>query len=146
MTVQNGFAGDIEVMDAWRRLAEDGSAILVDVRTRAEWSYVGVPMLDDPAREPLMIEWLSFPAMQVHEDFCERLIGELEARDASTDAALLFLCRSGVRSLHAARAMAPIWQGPCFNIASGFEGDLDERSQRGRCNGWKHAGLPWRQF
>ncbi|WP_319533246.1 rhodanese-like domain-containing protein [uncultured Cohaesibacter sp.] len=132
--------------EAWELLAEDQGAVLIDVRTHAEWSYVGVPLLDDPARDVLMIEWLSYPAMQANPDFAVQLQAELSNRNVKQDAALLFLCRSGVRSKSAASVMTELWQGPCYNIASGFEGDLDEEKHRGHQNGWKQAGLPWRQF
>ena len=142
----DSYAGDIEVPEAWQLLSQDPQAVLIDVRTQAEWSYVGIPMFDDPAREVLLIEWLSYPAMQVHADFGERLMQELEDRKVAPDASLFFLCRSGVRSRSAAIEMTKGWQGPCYNVASGFEGDLDETLRRASCNGWKHAGLPWRQF
>ena len=146
MTESDSYAGDLEALEVWKRLSDDHSAVLVDVRTHAEWSYVGIPMLEDPEREIILVEWLSYPAMQVHADFGERLEKELKDRNILPGASLFFLCRSGVRSRHAAIEMSNRWQGPCYNIASGFEGDLDGTLQRGSCNGWKHAGLPWRQF
>lgn len=146
LTEMDSYAGDVEVLKAWQLLSQDPNAVLIDVRTHAEWSYVGVPMLDDPAREVVLAEWLSYPAMQVNADFGERLLQELEGRNTAPDAALFFLCRSGVRSQNAAIVMTKLWRGPCYNVASGFEGDLDDALHRGSCNGWKHAGLPWRQF
>lgn len=140
------YAGDISVQEAWHQLSLDPSSILIDVRTHAEWSYVGIPVLQDPARDVLLVEWLSYPAMQVHPDFTERMEAELATRQSARDAALYFLCRSGVRSRGAAIAMTQCWSGPCYNIASGFEGDLDENGHRATLNGWKHAGLPWRQY
>lgn len=140
------YAGDISVQEAWQKLSNDPSSILIDVRTHAEWSYVGVPMLQDPTRDIMLVEWLSYPAMQVHTDFTDRMEAELAARQCEKDAALYFLCRSGVRSRGAAIAMTGCWSGPCYNIASGFEGDLDANGHRASVNGWKHAGLPWRQY
>jgi rhodanese-related sulfurtransferase len=140
------YAGDIDVLTAWQQISEDPKAVLVDVRTHAEWSYVGVPVLNHPDREVLLVEWLSYPDMVVHGDFADRLLQELEDRDVAADSAIYFLCRSGARSRHAAIDMTQRWSGPCFNIASGFEGDLDDALHRSSCNGWKHAGLPWRQF
>lgn len=146
MTEMLSYAGDVEVQDAWQQLAQDKSAVLIDVRTHAEWSYVGVPMLDDPAREIVLVEWLSYPDMQVNQDFGDRLEEELARRNIDQKAALFFLCRSGVRSQHAAIEMTKRWDGPCYNVAGGFEGDLDPQQHRARHNGWKFAGLPWRQF
>jgi rhodanese-related sulfurtransferase len=146
LTDPDSYAGDKEVLEAWHLLTQNPNAVLIDVRTHAEWSYVGVPMFEDPARDVILVEWLSYPAMQVNADFGERLKKELDERNILPDAPLFFLCRSGVRSLHAAIEITKSWQGPCYNIASGFEGDMDSKLQRGHCNGWKQAGLPWRQF
>ncbi|WP_319412155.1 rhodanese-like domain-containing protein [uncultured Cohaesibacter sp.] len=146
MSNSASYAGDIEVEAAWKALAEDPKAILVDVRTHAEWSYVGVPLLDRSDRDVLLVEWLSYPDMNVHVDFAEKLLAELEMRNVTKDSPIYFLCRSGVRSRHAAIEMTPRWEGPCYNVASGFEGDLDDALHRSGSNGWKHAGLPWRQF
>ena len=146
MFEQNSYAGDIEVLEAWQLLSKDDDAVLIDVRTHAEWSYVGVPIFDDPGREVVLVEWLSYPSMQVHGNFVETMLAALRDRNTKSDAGLYFLCRSGVRSRHAAIAMTDHWQGPCYNIASGFEGDLDQSLQRSSFNGWKYAGLPWKQF
>ena len=146
MSKSASYAGDIDVLTAWKTLSQDPHAILVDVRTHAEWSYVGIPLLDQPDREVLLVEWLSYPEMSVHGDFAERLLAELESRNVAKNSPIYFLCRSGVRSQHAAIEMTPKWDGPCYNVASGFEGDMDDALHRSSCNGWKHAGLPWRQF
>lgn len=142
----DSYAGDIEVLETWQQLSENETAVLIDVRTHAEWSYVGIPALDDLGREVLLVEWVSYPSMQGNADFADRLEAELASRSIDKDVALFFLCRSGVRSRHAAIEMTKRWNGPCYNVASGFEGDLDETQHRASCNGWKHAGLPWRQF
>ena len=34
---------------------------------------------------------------------------------------------------------------PLIELTGGFEGVPDEHAQRGHKNGWRHAGLPWRQ-
>nr|WP_321455083.1 rhodanese-like domain-containing protein [uncultured Cohaesibacter sp.] len=140
------YAGDIDVLTVWQRLSDDPAAILVDVRTHAEWSYVGVPMLDRPEREILLVEWLGYPNMTVHADFADRLVAELDRINAAKSSPIFFLCRSGARSRNAAIEMTPRWDGPCYNVEAGFEGDLDDTLHRSSKNGWKHAGLPWRQF
>ena len=146
LAIQDAYAGDISVLEAWHQLSQNPEAVLIDVRTHAEWSYVGVPLLEDPARDVLLIEWLSYPAMQVHADFADRLEAELSNRKVAPDAPLFFLCRSGVRSRGAAIEMTGRWSGPCYNVASGFEGDLSDENKRASVNGWKHEGLPWRQY
>lgn len=140
-----GFAGDVSAAEALEGLASEPQALLVDVRTRAEWNYVGLADLASIGKEALLIEWQSFPTMAVNADFADLLSAELERRGTGRDASLYFLCRSGVRSLAAARAMAERGYSRCFNVAGGFEGPLDGARHRGGTDGWKAAGLPWVQ-
>lgn len=144
-SVSSDYAGDLELRAAWDVLASEAAAQLVDVRTIAEWNFVGLPDLSAIAREPHRIEWQSFPAMQVNPDFVADASERLQAAGAGPDTSILFLCRSGARSRAAAVAMTRAGFRKAFNIAGGFEGDLDGQGHRGRINGWKAAGLPWRQ-
>lgn len=131
--------------EAWRRLAEDPTARLVDVRTREEWSFVGAPDLSALDRPVWLIEWRSFPQMVVNASFEEEFQQKVAVDNPQT---VFFICRSGARSMEAAQAAARILDDPqlsLFNVDEGFEGDLDENGQRGRVNGWKACGLPWRQ-
>ncbi|HEY1707849.1 MAG TPA: rhodanese-like domain-containing protein [Rhizomicrobium sp.] len=137
------YAGDISVADAWEMLKRDPATQLVDVRTTAEWNYVGLPDLGSVGRKVHMVEWQSFPSGAPNAAF----VGEAaQALGAITpDTAVLFLCRSGVRSRAAAIAMTRAGFTRAYNIAGGFEGDLDGERHRGKSNGWKAAGLPWKQ-
>ncbi len=139
---ESGFLGDISVEETWNALAADPSAVLVDVRTRAEWTYVGLPRLETLGKRPVLTEW---QATVGPEDFAERLKAELRAIGAPADAPLFFICRSGSRSRSAAMAMAAAGHRQCFNVADGFEGPLDGERHRGGVGGWKAAGLPWGQ-
>jgi rhodanese-related sulfurtransferase len=140
-----GYAGDVSVIDAYSMLEEDESAVLVDVRTKAEWTYVGAPDLSSIGKEGLFVEWQEFPSMNVAPDFAARLLNILRAREVSATAPILFLCRSGARSRAAAIALTQAGQGHCYNIAEGFEGPLDDKRKRGAVGGWKASGLPWAQ-
>jgi len=128
-------------------LTETPSSALVDVRTRAEWAYVGLPDISVTGRPLWMVEWMSFPAMAPDPDFFGQL---LETAGGTLPNRLFFICRSGVRSMAAAKtvsaAMAEsgrnVW---CTNVAEGFEGDLDAARHRGCRNGWQARGLPWVQ-
>ena len=139
------YAGDISAADAYSILERDKSAVLVDVRTKAEWAYVGVPDLSGIDKETLFLEWQEFPTMKVATDFAPRLLEILRARGVSAKTPLLFLCRSGVRSRAAAVALTQAGQELCYNIAQGFEGPLDDKQKRGAVDGWKATGLPWAQ-
>lgn len=134
------YAGEIEPKDAWKLIETEG-AVLVDVRTAPEWSYVGVPNLARLGREPVKIAWQVYPAMEVNPAFAD----QVKATGAGPDTPLLFLCRSGVRSLAAARLMTAQGYRRCYNVTGGFEGPHDAEKHRGTVAGWKHAGLPWSQ-
>ena len=136
-----GYAGDVTPAAAWKILSEDKAAVLVDVRTRAEWNYVGLPDLEKLAKKPALIEWQAFPSMQPNPEFVAALSAVLPDKAAP----LLFICRSGARSAAAAKAMTAAGYSTCFNVADGFEGPLDAQAKRGAAGGWKATGLPWRQ-
>jgi rhodanese-related sulfurtransferase len=131
----------VSARDAWRRLESEAGATLVDVRTAAEWSYVGLPDLRELGGRALLIEWQGFPEMQLNADFAD----EVARAVPDPDTPVFFLCRSGARSAGAAAAMAERGYTRCYNIADGFEGDLDSSRRRGGVGGWKASGLPWVQ-
>jgi rhodanese-related sulfurtransferase len=127
--------------ECWRALTEDPRAMLVDVRTDAEWTYVGMPDLSATGKPVVPIAWQLFPSMAVNPGFVEAL------RDAGLTPGhrLYFLCRSGARSLAAARLARAAGFSEVFNIRDGFEGPLDADGHRRTVAGWIAAGLPWRQ-
>lgn len=135
------YAGDKSVEETWRALREDSSAVLVDVRTRAEWNFVGVPDLRETGRELVTVEWQGFPDSSRNPDFIEQV-----REHVRPDQPVYLLCRSGGRSRAAAIALTGAGFATCYNVAGGFEGDLDVRKHRGTSGGWKAAGLPWIQF
>ncbi|MDJ0995589.1 MAG: rhodanese-like domain-containing protein [Dinoroseobacter sp.] len=133
--------------DAWELLENDHSAVLIDVRSKAEWAFVGLPDLDRLGKDTIQIEWKVFPGMEENPGFLNELSQQL---GESAPPTLLFLCRSGGRSLSAAKAVAQSFAQTgqavtCVNVAEGFEGDLDAKKHRGTLSGWKARGLPWRQ-
>ena len=143
--IVGAYAGDVDPATAWASLADDARAVLVDVRTRAEWSFVGLPVLTSLGKQPITLEWQSFPTMSVNPDFVTILDEALIAAGFGRDTQVFFLCRSGHRSRLAAEAMTAVGWARCFNISEGFEGGLDGESHRGRVAGWKARGLPWSQ-
>lgn len=138
----DGYAGDVSPATAWQMLEKIPDALLIDVRTTAEWAYVGSPDLRAVGKTLLAVEWQMFPSMQINPDFVAKLDENISAR---RDVPLLMLCRSGVRSAAAAKAMTAAGCRQCFNVAGGFEGNLDASGHRGRVSGWKADGLPWSQ-
>ncbi len=123
--------------EAWDMLASDPDAVLIDVRTQAEWGFVGVPDLRSVNKDVRLVEWTTYPTGQANPEFLNQATSGLQP-----DQPILLLCRSGARS----QAAATLLQGNGFpnvhNVAAGFEGDLD--SERHRGGGWKDE-LPWLQ-
>ena len=136
---------EVDVATAWKNLQATPRSQLVDVRTRAEWTYVGIPDLGPLGKRAVLVEWQTFPDQSVDPRFAERLANELKALGVQSDDDLFFICRSGSRSLAAARAMAAAGYRACHNVSEGFEGPLDDDRHRGSLFGWKAIGLPWQQ-
>ena len=132
---------DVSPRAAYQALAEDSDAVLVDVRTDAEWNFVGVPDLSEVGKEIVLIPWQVYPTMQVNGAFAEHL----RRAGASPMSKLYFICRSGARSLAAGQAAQAAGFPNAFNVADGFEGPVDAEGHRGGVAGWKADGLPWRQ-
>ena len=135
------YAGDVGPCTAWSQLDDDPDAVLIDVRTSAEWQYVGLPDLTLLNKQVVQISWQNFPDMDVNSNFVDRL-AQVGLRPTQS---LFFLCRSGVRSKHAAIATTLAGFERCLNILGGFEGDADVHGHRGTLSGWKATGLAWRQ-
>ncbi len=132
-TTRPSFAGNVTPQEA-RELLSSHAAILVDVRTAEERQFVG------RIEESVHVPWLIGTAMQRNP----RFVRELESK-VRRDAVILLLCRSGARSVAAAQALTEARFPNAFNVLEGFEGELDQRGQRGHQGGWRSHGLPWIQ-
>jgi rhodanese-related sulfurtransferase len=132
---------DIEADKVWEALKADPNAQLCDVRTDAEWNFVGVPDLQEIGRETVLIPWQLYPTMQRNASFLDHL----QQAGLTPDTPVYFICRSGARSLAAAQAAAAAGYKSVYNVAEGFEGPPNADGHRGEVAGWKAAGLPWRQ-
>ena len=139
-----GYAGDLTPRESWELLSKEAEGQLVDVRTEAEWNFVGVPDLGSLRRRVVFCEWQRFPAGS-NPDFVGEVIESLKRTNYRQGAPLLLLCRSGARSRAAAIALSAAGYAPCFNVKDGFEGALDGEQHRGAAAGWKAEGLPWVQ-
>lgn len=136
-------AGDITPSEAFERLRADPAAILVDVRTRVELALTGGPDLSSLAKAPLQLEWMTQQGR--NPEFMAELRQGLAGRGADAGTPILFLCRTAGRSRIAAGELTAEGFRACYNIAEGFEGDLDAQGHRNSVNGWKARGLPWTQ-
>ena len=128
------YRGALLPVEAYQLFQEVSGAQLVDVRSKAELDWVG--------RIPgaIEIESRAYPGMQPNPDFLDQLFGQLDKTFP-----VMFICRSGARSNHAATIASQSGFTECYNILEGFEGDKDETGHRGTLSGWKIAGLPWEQ-
>lgn len=125
----------------WEALLADESAQLVDVRTDAEWNFVGLPELRESGKRTILIPWQIYPTMQHNGSFA----GDLKDAGLTPEHKIYFICRSGARSMAAAEAALAAGFPHVFNVADGFEGPPDVQGHRGTTAGWKADGLPWRQ-
>ncbi len=126
---------NLDPKQSWALLQENPAAVMVDVRTAIEHSFVGHPP------ESIHIAWKEFPGMQLNEQFVDQVIEKVT--DKSTP--VLLLCRSGVRSVAAAKELEKAGYQKVINILEGFEGALDDAKHRGNIDGWRFHGLPWEQ-
>lgn len=133
---QLSYAGAVTPQEAYTLLRQDPAAKLVDVRTNAERDWVGRVAIPDP--QHAAVQWNLYPAGTPNPEFLKQL-----EQVAGKDDVLLFLCRSGVRSRHAAKLATEHGYANCFDILEGFEGDKDADGHRKTVGGWCKAGLPW---
>ena len=143
--VSGQYAGDVTAKDAWEGLAGSPEPVLVDVRNKAEWAFVGVPVVSSIGKKTILVEWDDFAAGAAVPDFVGRLTAALAEHGVADDAPLYFICRSGNRSRLAAIAATGAGFRQCFNVEFGFEGRLDSEGHRNTAGGWKADGLPWVQ-
>ena len=135
------YAGEVSPEDAFE-FVKAHPAVVVDVRTLPEWQFVGVPELRGTQGTLATISWKLYPDFSSNVRFADELAA---LPGMGKDTPLLFLCRSGGRSLDAAVAMTALGYRYCFNISDGFEGDPDASAHRGVAKGWKAKHLPWKQ-
>lgn len=128
------YAGDLTPVDAHAKLLEQPNCVLIDCRTQAEWTFVGVPAVPGTR----LVEWTRWPGGVPNADFVAEASEGIDA-----DQPIVVICRSGGRSAAAANALAVAGYTQVFNVLEGFEGDLDAHGHRS--GGWRGAGLPWQQ-
>ncbi|MFO1423264.1 MAG: rhodanese-like domain-containing protein [Candidatus Competibacteraceae bacterium] len=133
------FLGNVGSIQTWQALQNQPEAVLVDIRTQAEWKYVGVPDLSGLGKSLVQVEWQVFPSMERNP----RFLRELQARGVAPGRLVYLICRSGIRSRDAAEYLAERGY-TVYNVADGFEGPLDDNGHRG-ASGWRAEGLPWTQ-
>ena len=125
---------------AVERLQNNPQALFVDVRSKAEFKYVGYP------ENSILIPWIDNPDWEPNpEVFSDLVMQELDGRENLLNTEIILICRSGFRSNEALKCLENKGFTQVSHVASGFEGDLDENDHRGNLNGWRHDGMPWSQ-
>ena len=137
----------INPKEAFEILKSDKNSVLVDVRTFEEFNFVGLPDSNAFEKRMILLPWQIFPAMEENPEFSSGLEETLNEifNDTAKEVKIIFICRTGGRSNQAAAHASNLGYKNSYNVTSGFEGDLNNLSQRGKTNGWKAENLPWRQ-
>lgn len=139
------YAGDLDVTTVWKRLGDISDSLLIDVRTKDEWSFVGVPDLSTLGKVVIFEEWKQSPDMSINPLFSDNIAHAVQEKGGTKATQIYFICRSGVRSQAAAAALTDTGYENCFNVTGGFEGPPDNAGHRGLITGWKAQKLPWSQ-
>lgn len=129
----------VSTKDAWQKIQQEDS-FLLDVRTEAEWDFVGTPVVN--AARYIQISFMEYPGMLVNNDFILEFNKKFTGNKQSN---IFCLCRSGARSHKVAEILELQGFTAVYNLIDGFEGEVDSNQQRSNVSGWKFNGLPWRQ-
>ena len=132
---------NISSRECFEKLSIEGNSQLIDVRTKPEWIYVGVPDLSSINKKVIFVSWQVYPEMGTNKFFENQILESNIKKDNN----LYFICRSGNRSNNAAEFLASRGFSNCFNVIDGFEGKLNHECQRALIDGWQFNNLPWKQ-
>ena len=137
----NHIVQNISSKECYKILSNKTDSYLIDVRTRPEWEFVGVPDLSIINKEAIFVSFQVYPDMNENKNFKKEILDQKIQKDNN----LYLICRSGQRSLYAARLLINNGFSNCYNVYDGFEGDLNQYKKRSVINGWKCNNLPWKQ-
>ena len=132
---------NVSSFECFNKLSEIYNSYLIDVRTKPEWEFIGIPDLSSLNKKTIFISWHMYPEMKINSLF-ENQITESNLKKNDN---LFLICRSGSRSSDAAEFLASRGFSNCFNVEDGFEGEIGPHHQRSTINGWKYYKLPWKQ-
>jgi rhodanese-related sulfurtransferase len=133
----------ISPQEAWEIMQNEPRTVMIDVRSDMEFLFVGHPV------GAIHIPWIDYPDWRLNPDFVTEVrklvLGGVCYEKPNSGVPILLICRSGKRSLEAGNLL--VREGFCdvYNVAEGFEGELDEKHHRSTQGGWRFHGLPWEQ-
>jgi len=125
--------------EAYKLLQEHPNAVFIDVRSQMEYLFVGHPS------GSIHIPWIDEPDWTLNPHFLAQVRQAMLGGATTGAAPVVLICRSGVRSLEAGKALIEAGVKEVYNVAEGFEGQLDETHHRSTLGGWRYHGLPWEQ-
>ena len=131
---------NITSFKCFKNLSEISNSYLIDVRTKPEWEFVGIPDLSSLNKKTIFISWHVYPEMKINSFFENQITNSKIEKNNK----LFLICRSGNRSFHAAKFLTSCGYDNCYNVSDGFEGDKNNLNQRSTINGWKYNNLPWK--
>jgi len=131
----------VSSIECFEQLSKISNSHLIDVRTKPEWLYVGIPNLQSLQKKTLFISWQTYPSMKINSNFKKEILNSKIDKNDN----IFLICRSGQRSLQAATYLTSFGFTKCRNVIDGFEGIHDKYLQRSTVNGWKYNLLPWKQ-
>ena len=138
---KNSNVQQVTSIECFNKLSKISNSYLIDVRTKPEWEFIGVPDLFSLNKKTLFISWHKYPEMNINNNFEKQIIlANIKINDN-----IFLICRSGGRSFNAAKHLASNGYIHCYNVSDGFEGDKNSLNQRSTINGWKYNNLPWKQ-
>ena len=148
---KNSIVGECDPAHAYNELLKSDTSYLIDVRSSAEWNFVGFPDDRNFKNKLVFCEWSFYPLMDKNPNFETELFSKINFTNCKK---LFFICRSGSRSFHAANSIKDKINQKDYNghdiefinVKFGFEGDLSIDFKRGDSNGWKYSKLPWKQL
>jgi len=128
---------------AWEKIQHEPKSLFIDVRSHMEYLFIGHPV------GAIHIPWIDEPDWNVNPNFVREirqlLLGGLSHRVEGGNVPIFLICRSGKRSLEAGELLIKEGFNKVYNIADGFEGELDDHHHRSTLGGWRYDGLPWEQ-
>ena len=130
-------------VEAWDMMKGNQRVVMIDVRSSMEYLFVG------HARGRVHVPWIDAPSWTVNPNFVTEvrkvMLGGIGIGEHTDDAPVLLICRSGKRSLEAGKLLMKNGFTGVYNVAEGFEGELDEQHRRSTLGGWRYHGLPREQ-
>lgn len=133
----------ISPKEAWKLFEDEHRAVIIDVRSHMEFLFIGHPV------GAINIPWIDEPSWKVDPNFATEvrrtMLGGISIENESGSAPILLICRSGKRSLEAGELLIKEGFLDVYNVAEGFEGELDDHHHRSTLGGWRFHGLPWEQ-